>query len=414
MRRFLSSLLRDLPTTNTTRSARRGPRRTGLEVESLERREVLSVSSLLPHAVTGPASDPTIERVFYIDKFDRGVHFANADDQGDLVPSAELNPVGHGPQNVVAISAGHGVNSDNDVFAEGGDGSLWVFTINGTGWKQVLGSHQVKSFAAVNGGRAFAIFSDGTLHQYQNAAGWSQLPASGTVQSIDAITDKFGHDTVYVLNGDDTFGEFTYLPSLPLPGSMTAAARPATITAGGGGVSLLQPHYTQLAPAHRLYEIGRGFVTFSQVTGFSAGTNASGTADVYATWWTGSLMQNLSNTPTGWVTFAATGTFTDYSATDQGQVWLHGPQLVQSYPGGPEVAGVVLCAPNGSGEVGFAGQYTALSGVGAGGHYTQGVFLVDQTGELSGFSELSGYNFSGASGYIHQTAAPPGVFPYLG
>jgi hypothetical protein len=384
------------------------------QIESLERREVLTVSSPLPHAVTSPATDPTIERVFYINKSDHGLDVANADNHQNLVPIATLNAGGQGPQNVQALSAGHGANGDNDVFAEGGDGSLWEFTIGVKGWKELLGANQVKSFAAVDGGRAFAIFSDGTLHLYQNAAGWSQVPTSGTVTAIDAVTDKFGHDTVYVINGDDTFGEFTYLPTLSLPGPTAAKATPALITGGGRAVSLYQPHYTQLLPAGHITFGGWSTTTFSQVYKIRAGTNASGYADVYATSWLGSLWQNLSNTPTGWVTFAAAGTFTDYSAIDQGQVWIQGPKQAQSWPGGPVVAGVVLYAANGSAEVGFAGQYTALSGVGAGGDYTRGVFLVDQSGELSGFSQLSGYNFSGASGFIHQTPGPAGVYPYLG
>jgi hypothetical protein len=416
MRRFLNKLMSDFRSTEAARSARRAPRRAGLQVESLERREVLSVSSLLPHAVTGPASDPTIERVFYIDKSDRGVHFANADDQGDLVPSAELNPVGQGPQNVVAISAGHGANGDNDVFAEGGDGSLWEYTIGVKGWKEVLGSHQVKSFAAVDGGRAFAIFSDGTLHQYTNAAGWSQLPTSGTVTEIDAVTDKFGHDTVYVLNGNDTFGEFTYLPALRLPGSTAAMAKTATIiTSGGEAVSLLQPYYTQLLPAGHFFFGGRT-TTFSEVTNFSAGSNASGYADVYATSWLGGLEQNLSNTPTGWVSFAARGTFTAYSAIDQGQVWIQGPNQVVPYSGAPAGPGVVLYAPNGSTAqipggygVAFAGQNISISGVGAGGEYSWGLFTVDQNGNLSGFSYDPAWSYP-----VHQTPGPNGIHPYLG
>jgi hypothetical protein len=384
------------------------------QIESLERREVLTVSSPLPHAVTSPATDPTIERVFYINKSDHGLDVANADEQEHLVPIATLNAGGQGPQNVQALSAGHGANGDNDVFAEGGDGSLWELTLGVKGWKELLGPNQVKSFAAVDGGRAFAIFSDGTLHLYTNGTGWSQVPTSGMVTALDAITDKFGHDTVYVLNGDDSFGEFTYLPLQSLPGPMAARATPAIIIAGGGAASPLQPHYTQLLPAGHFTVFGWGTTTFSEVTRFSAGTNASGNADVYATWWYGGLAQNLSNTPTDWVTFAAAGTFTDYSAIDQGQVWIQGPKQVQSSFGGPLVPGVVLYASNGSAEVGFAGQYTALSGLGAGGNYTRGVFLVDQSGALSGFSQLSGFNFSGASGFIHQIPGPAGVYPYLG
>jgi hypothetical protein len=239
----------------------------------------------------------------------------------------------------------------------------------------------------------------------EGGTGWSAVPTSGKVTAIDAVTDKFGHDTVYVLNGDDTFGEFTYLPTLRLPGATAAKAKLASITAGGVGVSLLQPYYTQLLPAgHLRYIVGGGTTTFSEVTNFSAGTSASGTADVYATSWLGLLEQNLSNTPTGWVGFAASGTFTAYSAIDQGQVWIQGPARGPSNVG--SVPGVTLYGPNGkpvlytgyvfsnSSEVGMTGQFTPLSGLGAGGNYDYSVFAVAANGDLWGFTYQAGSSFA--------------------
>ena len=326
MRRFLSNLVRDFRTTTAARSARRASRRASLQVESLERREVLSVSSPSIHAVgDGPASNPTQERVFYINKSDHALFTATGDTTGTLTPWV-LTGWSHAPATVQTLSAGHGANGDDDVVIEAADGSLWEDTLTGNtnigqmlNWKELLGPGQVQSFAAVDGGRVFAIFSDSSLHLF-NGSTWSTVPTPGKVTAIDAVTDTFGHDTVYVLNGDDSFGEVTYLPPQVLAGPTSKAAAKATpaLTAlgSGGGVSLLVPHYTQLAPAGHIVINGRAVAT-PVVTHFSAGT-AQGVADVYATWYTGSLERNVSNTAAGWSQYAAAGTFTSYSARQRG------------------------------------------------------------------------------------------------
>jgi hypothetical protein len=372
------------------------------QIESLERREVLSASSPAPHAVLPNAvGGPSVEQVFFLNKSDGGLYCG--DYQGGTFSSVRLNN-GQGPQQVQALSAGLAANGSADVFAKGGDGSLWEYTIGTPGWKELLGPGQVQSFAAVNGGRVFAIFSDSTLHLYTNGGGWSAVPTPTTVKALDAVTDKFGHDTVYVLNGDDSFGEVTYLPTLPLPGPMTAKATPAFIIITPPPVSALQPHYTQLAGAGRISWYGGYVWTFSLVDNFSAGTNASGYADVYATWWTGGLYQNLSNTPTGWAEVAAPGTFTAYSAIDQGQVWINGPTRGPSNVG--SLPGVTLYGPNGSpvlysgyvfsnsSEVGMTGQFTTLSGLGAGGNYDYSVLAVAANGDLWGFTYEAGSSFA--------------------
>jgi hypothetical protein len=410
MRRFLSSLVRDFRSTNAARSARREPRRAGLQVESLERREVLSASSALPHAVSATASDPSVERVFYINKSDHALYAATGDTKGYLTPWV-LTGWSHAPSSVQSLSAGHGANGDSDVVIEAADGSMWEDTFTGganigqmLNWKELLGPGQVKSFAAVDGGRVFAIFSDGTLHQWGGAA-WSTVPTPNWVRSIDAVTDKFGHDTVYVLNGDNSFGEVTYLPPQNLPGPMSRVATGATTVitgpGSGGGVSL-QAHYTQLAPAH-IIKAGNFFVSLPVVTEFSAGTDASGYADVFATWWTGALDRNVGNTAAGWSQFAAAGTFKDFNAVDQGQVWITsaaGALTLYTAPGTPANAPF--------GKVSFPGPFSVLSAVGAGGNYAWGVFYVGTDGELlyTVYDPSHGsWNAGGASSH---------VYPFLG
>jgi hypothetical protein len=175
-------------------------------------------------------------------------------------------------------------------------------------------------------------------------------------------------------------------------------------------VSALQPHYTQLlAPFYSLW-IGWRVISEPAVFGFSAGTGPAGYADVYATLPSdlytanGSLYQNLSNTPTGWTEVAAAGTFTSFSAIDQGQVWINGPTRGPSNVG--SVPGVTLYGANGkpvlyngyvfsnSSEVGMTGQFTTLSGLGAGGNYDYSVFAVAANGDLWSFSYEAGSSFA--------------------
>ncbi len=367
------------------------------QIESLEQREVLSTSSPAPHAVLPtPVGGPAVEEVFYIQKSNGGLYFGEYDASEPSLGGVQLNG-GQGPQRVQALSAGIGTNGNADVFAEAGDGSLWEYTAGISGWKQLTAAHQVESFAAVEGGRVFAIFSNGTLQLYTPTTGWSKVPTPGTVKALDAVTNTRGLDTVYVLNGDDSFGEVSYLPPLSVTSATTAKAASTIITPPP--VSTLRPVYTQLLPTH--YTLGGGYrrIAVPAVVSFSAGTNASGNADVYATLPVGvfddpNLYQNLSNTPTGWTLFAADGAFTAYSAVNQGEVWIQGPRQVLSYGG--LAPGVALYGPNGQRvfvggyEVALAGQFTALSGLGAGGALQYSLFAVETDGDLLAFSSFGG------------------------
>jgi hypothetical protein len=130
------------------------------------------------------------------------------------------------------------------------------------------------------------------------------------VTALDAVTDKNGHDAVFVQNADKSFGEF-YNPT----GSFLSV--PA-------GQAYIGP-YTQLASAGHItvfYAGGSTTTTFSQVVAFSAGTDANGYADVFATWYTGNLDKYVRGT--GWTMVAARNTFQSYSATDSGVAWIIG------------------------------------------------------------------------------------------
>jgi hypothetical protein len=385
------------------------------QIESLERREVLSVSSPLPHADSAIAWDPARERIFYINRSDHALYVATADTKGYLTPWV-LSGWSHAPASVQTLSAGHGgSNGNDDVVVEAGDGSLWedTFLLRGTtisqmlNWKELLGPGQVQSFAAVDGGRVFAIFSDGTLHRFDGVS-WSVVPTRGTVKALDAVTDKFGHDTVYVLNSDNTFGEVTYLPAVFLTGptSMAVARTTSLIPGPGSGirVSLSQPHYTQLAPAHFI-AFGRWISTFPEVINFSAGTDANGYADVFATWWTGDLFKNVGNTANGWSLFAVARTFQEYSAIDRGHVWItSGTGVLTLYTAPGKTAIDPLFGP-----VTLHGPLSSISGVGAGGNYAWGVFYVDPSD-----GELLYTVYEPSYGSFNNGGASSHVYPYLG
>jgi hypothetical protein len=400
MRRFLSQARKLFSRIGVERSPSRRPFAKP-QLEFLEAREVPSVSSALPHGDVATPFSGGAERIFFIvNKGETteatptpGLYFNNIDSDGFSDPVLLNGKVQGGPQVVTSISAGLGSNGDDDVFAEGGDGSLWKYTIGLSGWKEILGSGQVVSFAAVNGGEVFAINANHALELY-NGTSWSTVPTpTSTVKALDAVTDKFGHNTVYVLNGNDSFGEVTYLPARNLTSQSATAATKEDLAVGPGTpgesggvgvVSTLEPIYTQLEGAHIIRFNGTVEV-FPEVTNFSAGIDANGNADVYATFWTGSLYQNIGNTPSGWAMFAPAGTYQGYSAVDQGQVWIlnkAGAVTLHTEQNTPATYSF-----NGQNyEVTMSGPFTSLSGVVASGPYAWSVFTVNKSGALGWYA----------------------------
>jgi hypothetical protein len=289
------------------------------QLEALETREVLSTSSAALHAVSSPHPTDVNQRFggeadFYIDL---NTHLLK-------VNSVVLNGKANTPSAVQSLSAGHGSDGNADVFVKAGDGSFWEAAGPALTWSKLLGPGQVKSFAAVDGGRVYAIFGDNTLHEYIGA-NWFQVPNSGQVKALDAVTDKSGYDAVFVLNADNSFGEIYTVP-LRLPGPQVSAMTPSVIAypPPGGIVSPPPTVYTELALPGFIRHPDGTVSTFPEVHGFSAGTDLGGRADVYVKWWDGSLRKNVGASPNGWSTVAAAGTFSLFSATDSGAVWVIG------------------------------------------------------------------------------------------
>jgi hypothetical protein len=251
-------------------------------LEALEMREVLSASSAAMHAVAPPAGHPTQQNVFYIDQT---THLLK---DGSIALNGKANT----PSGVQALSAGHDPLGFADVFVTAGDGSFWRF--NEGNWTKMLGPNQVKSFAAVDGGRVYAIFQDNTLHEF-NGSSWLQVPGSGTVKALDAVTDTGNCDTVFVLSMDGSFWDFSQFK----PGSTFLTDKLANSS------------------------------MISRIVNFSAGTDSIGRADVYATFLSPfqakeSLYKiGVGGSVNGWTFVADASNIRQFSATDHGAVWVN-------------------------------------------------------------------------------------------
>jgi hypothetical protein len=305
------------------------------QLESLEKREVMSASSLSLHAVTDVyGNNLAVFEGTYTNNGNQNTglifstnHLGNAGAQSNLIPTGIANT----PNAVESFSLGLDANGRGDLFVKATDGSFWDLSEHGWVKLQTPGNLQVETFAAVDGGRVYAIFQDGSLNVFtptgvsnsapapylvlpspgtQPFGTWEHVYGAGSVTALDAVTDKYGYDAVYVENADKSFGEF-YSPN---SGSLPVPAGQAYIGA-----------YTQLASAGHTYWIYGGTVhstTYSQIGAFSAGTDANGYADVFATWYTGFLDEHIRGT--GWKEVAAPQAFQSYSATDSGVAWIIG------------------------------------------------------------------------------------------
>jgi hypothetical protein len=254
------------------------------QIEALERREVPSASSPAMHAVAPPAGHPTQQNYFYIDE---QTHLLKLN-------SLTLNGTTNTPSGVQSLSAGHDRIGFVDVFVTAGDGSFWRW--NEGNWTKLLGPDVVKSFAAVDGGRVYAIFQDNTLHEF-DSSNWLLIPGSGSVKAIDAVTTKSNTDGVFALNTDGSFWDYVQID----PGSAFLS--------------------------DKLY--GSGRYKFSRITDFSAGFDSSGNPEVYATFTTLLGTANLykiraGSSESSWSFVAAGSTFKAYSATTDGAVWVIG------------------------------------------------------------------------------------------
>jgi hypothetical protein len=218
------------------------------QFESLEKRDALSASSAAIHAVADAHGNSA---VFYINEQNHAFY------EHDPYNGTRMLS---GPNTVQSFSAGLDTNGYADVFVKAGDGSFWEFSDQRGGWLKLL--------------------NPGALPFWN----WWQVPGSGSVSALDAVTDTSNRDAVFVKNTNGTFGEF------------------------------YKGNYTQLAGTINIL-----WIHIPVVNSFSAGLDQNGNADVYASFWTGSLEKNVGGT---WTYVAASGTYTQFSATDAGQVWF--------------------------------------------------------------------------------------------
>jgi hypothetical protein len=201
------------------------------------------------HAV---ADDHGGSEVFFINKNDNQLYEHDAQGTHKLTGPNASAPFG--PKSIKAFSAGVDLNGNADVFAT--DNTDALFEMQGGSWKNLNAPLKAKSFAAVKGDRMFAVLSDGHLYEYdgQRQIPWSET-SSGFMTTIDAVTDAFNRDAVYVKNTNQTFGQY--------------------YSTGGDSHDFF---YTELAGAFHM----PGKPTLSEIGSFSAGTDSNGNADVVA------------------------------------------------------------------------------------------------------------------------------------
>jgi hypothetical protein len=231
--------------------------------DDLESRQLMSVSSAAIHAVAPPTVGAP-STVFYFDS----KHLLSMNGQ-ELPQNIRNTPVG-----IQQFSAGRDAIGDVDVFVQASDKSIWKW--NEGDWTKVLsGTNGVTSFAAVNGDRAYAIFGNGSLQEFDGLE-WSTVPSSTKVTAIDAITDGRGNDAVFAQNANGTFGEyFGGHFDLMLPaGATTVGTFSAGLDAFGDGIvyGTLFRHEPFVILNLGLFQIGYGSQTFidNGVAKFSA------------------------------------------------------------------------------------------------------------------------------------------------
>jgi hypothetical protein len=258
------------------------PFRPGLE--TLDAREVPSAASGGLHAVAPTPGVTHDADYFYID------NVTGLLKEGQLT----LNGGAGTPSGIQTLSAGHDALGRPDVFVKAGDNSFWEFQEGK--WTRLRGSNVVKTYAAVDGGRAYAVLFDNTLQKYDGHT-WTRVPGSllSSTSKVEAVTDKSGRDSVFAqaLNGDLW-------------------------------------EYDQLLPGSSVYlsnQLTRGF--FNRVLDYSAGTDALGNAEVYASFRNAlgqrSLQKNNHGSLFGWQFVMNGSGFKSFSATDSGAAWIAAP-----------------------------------------------------------------------------------------
>jgi hypothetical protein len=252
-------------------------------IETLDAREMPSVASGGLHAVAPTPTQPKASDYFYIDQ---NTHLLK---QG----AGTINGGAGTPVNVQTLSAGHDAQGHADVFVKAGDGTFWEDL--GGHWKQLRGANVVKSYAAGDGGRCYAIMYDNTLDEF-DGFNWIRINNSGFVSQLDAVTDTSGRDSVFALGTDNSLWEYDQIN----PGGQFLANR-----------------------------LTNGSHAFSVVTSFSAGTDGLGNAEVFANFHSSiganTLYRNDHASSGGWSFVMNESGRQTFSATDNGCVWIAAP-----------------------------------------------------------------------------------------
>jgi hypothetical protein len=199
------------PSTRRTTARRSSVR---LAVESLEDRVVASASSASLHAVT----ESTGQTVAYFTN-PIGKEFWEKSDTGSLVEIANSASVDQ-------FSAGLAITGKAILFAQINPAEIFQYGgpmdyyTDATGWQNTNAPIGMTNFAAVSGGRLYAVGSNHALWEYTvphqetrpvfnlnthqeywvtvTVGGWSQLTAANQVYSVDAVTQVSGVDGVFV------------------------------------------------------------------------------------------------------------------------------------------------------------------------------------------------------------------------
>src|SRR5262249_31338037 len=141
------------------------------------------------------------------------------------------------------------------------------------------------------GGRAYAVLFDNTLQEF-DGHNWTRVPGSLLASSVDAVTTKSGSDHVFSVALDGDFWEYDQVIA-------------------GSNIYLAN----ELNVANRI----------TRIVDYSAGTDALGNAEVYASFQSlfgpKTLEKNNHGSANGWLT-VLNGGYKSFSATDSGDAWI--------------------------------------------------------------------------------------------
>jgi hypothetical protein len=176
------------------------------QLESLEDRRVASASSVNVHAVAEPSGASVA--YFINPDTNTGKEFWEKTDHGrgqEIAGSGEVSD----------FSAGLNRSGNAVVFAHL-NGTFEYFT-DATGWQNTQAPIGILNFAAVDGGRLYAVGANHALWQYTipytetwrivfgghvstvtvTLGGWQELTGPNAVYSVDAVTQTSGSDVVF-------------------------------------------------------------------------------------------------------------------------------------------------------------------------------------------------------------------------